>query len=231
MHRWPLLLVLLVASPILGQPAKARGLNTEGFRLYQAGQYAQALERFRAAAQANPRYALAHYNVAATLGVLRKQKKVCEHEAYLATILEHLTLAVELDPQRLKRAQQDADLDPIRATVGWQKLLGRSPSRAEDVPLILRAVDWYGPGVGVYGTLVRLHFQEKGKLVLKRKTVSDEGLTEEKALTGTYTVKGNTVKVTLPGYDKPLTGSLTPTGLLTLPELGPLTDAPSECEA
>ncbi|ADO72283.1 conserved uncharacterized protein [Stigmatella aurantiaca DW4/3-1] len=231
MRRWSLLLVLLVASPVLGQPAKARGLNTEGFRLYQEGRYAEALERFRAATQANPRYALAHYNVAATLGVLRKQKKVCEYEAYPATILEHLRLAVELDPKRLKRAQEDADLDPIRPTVGWQKLLGRSPTRPEDVPLILQAVDWYGPGVGVYGTLVRLDFQEQGKLVLKRKKVSDEGLTEEKPLAGTYTVKGNTVEVTLPGHDKPLTGSLTPTGLLTLQELGPLSDAPSECEA
>ena len=62
---------------------------------------------------------------------------------------------MKLDPKRLKRAKEDADLDPIRDTVGWQRLLGLSPARAADVPQILRQVSWYGPGVGVYGTLMR----------------------------------------------------------------------------
>ncbi|WP_225409537.1 tetratricopeptide repeat protein [Stigmatella hybrida] len=231
MRPTPLLLLVLVASTALGQPAKARTLNTEGFRLYQAGQFPEALERFQAAAQANPQYALAHYNVAATLGVLRKQRKVCEYQAFPETILQHLTRAVELDPRRLKRAQEDADLEPIRNTVGWHRLLGRSPARAADVPALLQAVDWYGPGVGVYGTLVRLDFQAGGKVVLNRKVPQDEGAPREEAVTGSYRVKRSTVTVTLPGHAKPLTGSLSPTGLLKLQELGAFTDAPSECEA
>jgi tetratricopeptide (TPR) repeat protein len=226
-----LLLMLLVASTAGGQPAKARELNTEGFRLYQAGHFPEALERFQAAAQAHPGYALAHYNVAATLGVLRKQQKVCEYQAYPETILQHLTRAVELDPRRLKRAQEDADLEPIRRTVGWQRLLGRSPARAGDVPALLRAVDWYGPGMGAHGTLVRLNFQEGGKVVLKRKSLPDDGPAQETVLTGTYTVRGTEVRVTLPGQAASLTGSLSPTGLLKLQELGPFTDSPAECDA
>ncbi|MFY0523219.1 hypothetical protein ACN28I_08560 [Archangium gephyra] len=132
MHRLLLLFALVLAAPSSAQSARA--LNTEGFRLYQAGKYPEALEKFEASAQADPKFALAHYNVAATLGVLRKQGQICPYSAHRQTILERLNLAVRLDPRRLTRARQDADLDPIRDTLGWQKLLGRSPERQGDVP-------------------------------------------------------------------------------------------------
>jgi tetratricopeptide (TPR) repeat protein len=223
-----LLLALLLALPAPAQSARA--LNTAGFRLYQAGKYPEALEKFQAAAQADPQHALAHYNVAATLGVLRKQGSVCDYNAYRETILEHLTLAVKLDPKRLKRAKEDADLEPIRDTVGWQRLLGLSPARAADVPKILRQVTWYGPGVGVYGTLKRLSFQAGGTVVLWQRLVQEEGPPQEQELAGTYTVKGRTVEVRLPGH-KPLSGAMSDKGVLELEELGAFTDSPSECEA
>jgi hypothetical protein len=231
------LLALLLALPAAAQPApsapsapSARELNTAGFRLYQDGKYPEALEKFRAAAQADPQHALAQYNVAATLGVLRKQGQVCNYDAYRGTILQYLTAAVKLDPKRLKRAKEDADLDPIRDTVGWQRLLGRSPTRAADVPELLRQVSWYGPGVGVYGTLVTLRFEPGGKVVLNKKTPQDEGPPKAEAITGTYSVKGTQVQVLLPG-EKPDTGRLDAQGTLTFKKLGAFTDSPSECEA
>lgn len=230
--RLPLLLIALLLAPsALAQPAKAKELNTEGFRLYQAGKYPEALEKFQAAAQADPKHALAHYNTAATLGVLRKQGQVCEYNAFKQTILQYLTTSVRLDSRRLKRAKEDADLDPIRDTVGWQRLLGKSPSRAADVPGILRQVTWYGPGVGVYGTLQRLRFQDGGKVVLWKRTPQDEGAPKEEEIPGTYSVKGRTVTVKLPGYARPLTGSINAEGVLKLTGLGDFFDAPSECEA
>jgi tetratricopeptide (TPR) repeat protein len=232
MMRLPLLLLALSLSlPAWAQPApSAKTLNTEGFQLYQAGKYPEALEKFRAAVQADPKHALAQYNVAATLGVLRKQGLVCHHDAYKATILEYLTASVKLDPKRLKRAKEDADLDPIRDTVGWQRLLGRSPTRAADVPEILRKVSWYGPGVGVYGTLVTVRFEEGGKLTLTKKVPQEEGAPKAETVTGTYSVKGRTVEVRLPGQ-KPDTGSLNAQGVLTFKALGAFYDFPSECEA
>ncbi len=232
----PLLLALSLSLPAAAQPAAAqpaltaKDLNTEGFRLYQAGKYPEALEKFQAAAKKDPKHALAQYNVAATLGVLRKQGKVCEYEAYPSTILEHLTVSVRLDPKRLKRAKEDADLDPIRETVGWQRLLGRSPTRAADVPVILRSVKWYGPGVGVYGTLAKLRFEDKGKVVLTKRTPQDEGAPKEEEITGTYSVKGRMVEVKLPGQ-KPDTGALNGEGVLSFKALGDFHDAPSECDA
>jgi tetratricopeptide (TPR) repeat protein len=224
-----LLVSLTVALPALAQ--SARELNAEGFRLYKAGQLPQALEKFQAAAQADPKYALAHYNVAATLGVLRKQGQVCQFDAYRETIVERLNTAVKLDPKRLARAREDTDLDPIRDTLGWQRLLGRSPARAADVPELLRRVSWFGPGVGVYGTTRALRFQDGGRVVLQRKTFDNpEGMPRDEEVSGTYSVKGRALELRLPGM-KPLKGTLTVRGALQVDELGTFTDSPSECEA
>lgn len=222
------LLVLLLAPLAFAQSAK--DLNTEGFRLYQVGKYPEALEKFRAAVAKNPKHALAHYNVAATLGVLRKQGLVCHHEAYTSTILEHLATAIRLDPRRLKRAKEDTDLDPIRETVGWHRLLGRSPLRTADVPELLKKVKWFGPGVGVYGTLQTLRFEQGGKLVLTQKVPQDEGPMKEETVTGTYSVKSRKVEVKLPGQ-KPDTGAINAEGVLELKALGSFYDFPSECDA
>ena len=90
--------------------------------------------------------------------MLRKQGKVCEYSAHRDVIVEHLTQAVKLDPRRLARAKVDADLDPIRDTLGWQRLLGRSPEQRPTCRSLLRHVSWFGPGVGVYGTTQGLRF-------------------------------------------------------------------------
>jgi tetratricopeptide (TPR) repeat protein len=224
-----LLAPLLFAVPALAQSAKE--LNAEGFRLYQAGKFPEALEKFQAASQADPKYALAWYNSAATLGVLRKQDRVCEFEAYRETIVQQLGTAVKLDPRRLTRAKEDKDFEPIRDTLGWQRLLGRSPQRVADVPTLLRQVSWFGPGVGVYGTTQKLRFQEGGRVVLWRKTVDDAGTPREEELPGTYTVKGRAVELRFPGMKQPLKGTLTATGALKVNGLETFTDSPSECEA
>lgn len=229
MHRLLLLLGLALATPSPAQSARA--LNTEGFRLYQAGKYPEALEKFEAAARADPKLALAHYNVAATLGVLRKKGEICQYSAHRETILERLNTAVRLDPRRLARAREDADLDPIRDTVGWQRLLGRSPAKQADVPEILRQVTWYSPGEGVYGSTRKLTFPDGQRVVLWRRIVDDDanpGRTEE--VTGTYTLQGRTLTLTFPGK-KPLRGKMTPRGVLEIEEMGTFLDSPSECEA
>ncbi|RKG74465.1 tetratricopeptide repeat protein [Corallococcus terminator] len=224
-----LLALTLSATP--PTPPSGQALNTQGFRLYQAGKYPEALARFQAAAQAKPDYALAHYNVAATLGLLRKQGKVCEYSAHRDVIVEKLTTAVRLDPRRLKRARDDADLDVIRDTLGWQKLLGLTPEKVADVPALVRAVSWYGPGVGVYGTTRALKFQDGGRVEFWQREVDDSGTPRESRTPGTYTVRGRAVEITLKGR-KPVSGTLSTGGVLTFPEaLGTFTDSPSECDA
>src|SRR5690242_4835303 len=116
MNRVPLLLLTLsLALPAAAQttptppatkaaPPSAKALNSDGFDLYKAGKYPEALEKFQAAVKADPKNALPPYNVAATLGVLRKQGQICQYSAHRETILEQLKASVKLDPKRLARA-------------------------------------------------------------------------------------------------------------------------------
>lgn len=226
MHRLLLLLALILAAPSSAQSARA--LNTEGFRLYQAGKYPEALEKFEASTRADPKFALAHYNVASTLGVLRNQGLICPYSAHRETILERLKTAVRLDPRRLARAREDADLDLIRDTVGWQRLLGRSPARLADVPELLRRVTWFSPGEGVYGSTRKLTFPDGKRVVLWRRVIEDPTRGEEQS--GTYTLEGRTLTLSFPG-SKPLSGRMTPRGVLEFEGLGMFLDSPSECEA
>jgi tetratricopeptide (TPR) repeat protein len=224
----PLLFALLLSAA----PApSARTLNTEGFRLYQAGKYPEALEKFEAAAKANPKLALAHYNVAATLGVLRKQGKICDYSAHRETIVERLTRSVELDPRRLARAKEDADLDPIRDTLGWQRLLGLSPRNKADVPKLLRQVTWFNLTEGAMSARKKLTFPDARSVVVEQ-TAFDEAtqrvVTQKE--TGTYTLQGRTLRVSFP-HKPPVEGTLTAKGALQLGTLGTYTDSPAECDA
>ena len=171
-------IALLLALALAHVPAPAaRALNTEGFRLYRAGRLPEALERFRAAAEADPRYALARYNQAATLGALRKQgpQAVCSHDAFRHVITEHLAASVALDPRRLARAKVDPDFDGVRDTVAYQRLLGLDPARPGDAARLVPRVTWWGPGVGAYGSLVKLRFAPRGRVVLERREVGEAG--------------------------------------------------------
>ncbi|MFP2929032.1 hypothetical protein ACLESO_28295 [Pyxidicoccus sp. 3LG] len=226
----PALPLLVLALTAAAPAPAARSLNTEGFRLYQAGSYPEALEKFQEAARQAPDYALARYNVAATLGLLRKKGLVCQYSAHRDVIVEHLTQAVKLDAKRLARAKVDSDLDPIRDTLGWQRLLGRTPEREADVPVLLRAVSWFGPGVGVYGTTQGLRFHASDRAVLWTKVVGDDGVPRQQQTSGSYKVRGRQVELRLKGR-APLVGTLTDKGALTFPELGTFTDSPSECDA
>ena len=96
--------------------------------------------------------------------------------------------------------------------------------------MLLTKVKWFGPGVGVYGTLQTLRFEEGGKVVLTKKVPQDEGPMKEETVTGTYSLKSRKVEVKLQGQ-KPDTGSLTAQGVLEFKTLGSFYDFPSECEA
>jgi tetratricopeptide (TPR) repeat protein len=229
------LLVSLAASA-----ESAKDLNTQGFRLYKQKKYGEALELFRKAMQADDKLALAHYNYAATLGVLRKQGKVCDFDAYKSEILDHLEKSIALDAGRKKRAVADADFEPVRDTVRYQKkVLGKDPAKPGDVKAILEAVTFYGPmgGLGIYGSVLGVDFQPGGKLSVWRKVDLEEGAPKKKTVTGTWTLEGTKVRVQL---SEPLQGESKAEGDFTSEGLlemnlggvqGPLVDEPSECDA
>lgn len=208
-------------------------LNTEGFRLYQSKNYSAALEKFRGAIAADEKHALAHYNYAATLGLLRKQGKTCEFDAYQPTILEHLTRAVELNAGRRKRMQADGDFDSVRDTLGYQKLLGRNPANDKDVPALLVALAFLSRPVGAFGQQVQLDLKADGTFTLMQLVVGDDVKRVETR--GTWRAKGRAVtlkpKTAVDGRTS-LTGTFNTEGALviTAPEWN-LSSERSDCDA
>lgn len=229
-----LLSVCLSGSPAVVSPAAS--LNTEGFKLYKAKQYEQAIEKFRAAIAADPNHALSHYNLACTLGLMRKQNKVCEFDAYQSTVLDELEAAVKLDEGRRKRMQSDSDLESIRDTLRYQRLLGKDPAKPADARALLVAVRWYGPSPGAYGNMAEVDFTPSGAFTLSRKVMTDDGEVKVVTHNGTFKVNAATGVATLTlstalDGKKTLSAKLGADGKLTLDVVGELTDQRSECEA
>lgn len=223
----------LVASALLAAAPTARELNTQGYRLYQEQRFPEALELFQKAMQQDPRFALAHYNYAATLGRLRTLGQVCQHDAYKRTILEHLERSIALDSRRRERMKTDSDFDSVKDTVGYQRLLGRSPARLGDVGALVAAVSWFGESRGAYGPRSGARFEANGKVSLWLQLTEPEP--HRQTATGTYTLRGRAVTITLAtplGGKTQLKGQLTSRGKLVFDEpLGPMTDDPDECSA
>ena len=234
MGKWLICAALALGAPARGQTA--RELNAEGFKLYRRGKFPEALGTFQRAFQKDQTLAIAHYNYAATLGVLRKAGHVCELDAYRPVILDHLERAIALDPRRRARMRQDPDLDPIRDTVRYQQLLGRSLARPQDARAFIESVSWFGPGQGAFGSMIGLTFKPGGEGVLWRREMTNEDAAPRTvSYPGRARFEGARVTLTL---STPLDGRaefegrLTPSGSLEFPEpLGLLTDQLSECDA
>jgi hypothetical protein len=231
--------VRLDAGTVVPSEARQRAmtLNTQGFRLYRQGKLPDALSLFQQAIQADPTHAMAHYNYAATLGVLRKKKQICPYDAYKTTIVQHLSQAVALDPQRRERMKQDADFSDVRDTLGYQKLLGLDPKKPGDLPLLIERVSWYGPGQGVFGSTVSLDFKPRGVAELWYRDIpqSESQQMREARISGSWKMNGTEVQLRLnqPYRGKQdFRGTLSENGRLQLEEpLGALLDFPSECDA
>jgi tetratricopeptide (TPR) repeat protein len=212
----------------------ARKYNTKGYRLYKKKDYVNALKLFQKAVDEDERYAQAHYNLACTYGVLRKLDRVCDHDAYRSTIIDHLKKAIRYGPKFRRTMRKDADLQPVHDTFAWQLLIGLSPKKTADVKRILRAVSWFGPSPGAYGPTGGVTFKARTVEVWKR-TFDKEGNLGQKKHRGTYTVKGSRITIKLQKAldgKKVFKGTLNSDGELSFPEsLGKFTDDPDECSA
>lgn len=81
--------------------------------LYEAGAYAEVVERGRELIEAHPRYALLLYNLAC-----------CESLTGRTTdALGHLQRTIELSEQFRAYAQDDSDLDPVRGEPAFKELV------------------------------------------------------------------------------------------------------------
>ncbi len=236
MTRLFLVFLLLGFAPSAIGASSARTLNARGFRLYRKGLFPEAMAQFKRAIDTDDRYALAHYNYAATLGVLRRVGKACEHGAFKAEILAHLERSIALDPSRKARASKDRDFEPVRDTLRYQQLYGLDPKELGSVGPLLQHLSWFSSPQGAYGPRFEIHFDAAGKLVLWERTIDAKGTVTREQHSGTYRVEGRKVLLALDSTPAEvahsLEGTLGEDGKLEVPvPIGSMSDDPAECEA
>ncbi|MEW5741136.1 MAG: hypothetical protein AB1938_19595 [Myxococcota bacterium] len=188
--RRPWLLVLFAGAAWAQSAAQ---LNAQGFEAYKKQQYQVAIEKFQQAIAHDEGYALAHYNLAATLALMRKKGLTCQFDAYQSTILSALERSIELDPRRRKRALEDSDFESVHQTIGWQRVKGLTV--AKEAKDILIAVHWYGPSPGAYGPLTELRFVRDGTVQGSAVDVTGDEV-KRVPMKGRWTMKGREVTVT-----------------------------------
>jgi tetratricopeptide (TPR) repeat protein len=82
--------------------------------LYEAGEYAEVVDRGREVIEADPRYPMPLYNLAC-----------CESLAgRTAEAIEHLRQAIERREELRSYAREDSDFDPIRDKPAFEELVG-----------------------------------------------------------------------------------------------------------
>ncbi len=223
--------LLVVSLSAVGRSRDtAHELNSEGYALYKKENYPEAMAKFEQAAAADSSYATAHYNLACTMGILRKMNQACDYDVSRSRITAHLQKACELDPGRVRKMKSDPDLDVIRDTYVYQTLVGLDPKTSQGVTEIIRNVRWWGPQP-LAATLSEIQFRDDGTFVL---SVSGylEGDGDTGTFTGTCTVHTTQIVLTL---DRALNGRTRlvgelKDGMLTFPGVpGPFTDSPEEC--
>lgn len=220
----------------------AGDLNTKGYRLYKQKNYEAAIGAFQDAIKADPNHALAHYNLASTLSLMRKWGKICDVDAYRDVIREHLERAVALDPTRAQRMKADPDLEVIHDTVFYLRLTGTSPVDPKNTATILQNVSWYGKtGDGMFSSLPLAQIKFRKDLSLAMKIVEFGGTPYgpiTRPFRGTYTINNRDIQIKLDtplpknlGGQKELKGVLTSDGTLKIEGPDTFTDDHEECSA
>lgn len=242
MNKFVLCAALALSSVVSAQSAKQ--LNSQGMDLYKQQDWDGAIASFRAATRADPRFALAHYNLACTLSLVRKERRVCDFDAYRHVIVSELEQSVKLDPKRRDRMKKDRDLDPIRDTVGYQLLLGVQPGTKEGLTTLLQNVSWWAEAEGAFGNRAGMKLLPGGKLQWWELQMDDEGAPKKHSADGSWQLvqKDNELgqkvwmlELSLPkvGASEPkkLTGYFNGRQLVFKDAKMTFTDEPAECGA
>lgn len=163
---------LLLALVLLGQDggtasSSAQQLNADGYELKAAGRLDEAIDLFERSVEADPRLAVAHYNLAAA-----KAKQAYDR----AVILDHLATSIRLDPGLRARAAVDPDFGVLARTVRFQQqVLGANLDSRAGLTRMLPQVQWHaGPQFSDMGPGWRLTFKRSGVAVFETRHEVDQ---------------------------------------------------------
>ncbi len=152
--------------------AKARRLNTKGYRLYKQGKYYQALPWFQRATQADSNYMLGQYNLACTASIVLNNFDCGQDESLLDMAhpdnIFSAQKTLELNPQRLAKIKTDPDLAMVRKSYRYYRdILGYSVHNNKQLKEILMNVDWTSDTLGWF-LPDRLTFKADGTVILEQ---------------------------------------------------------------
>ena len=219
------MLTTVMALLLAGHPEAVKA-NTEGFRLYQRKALEPALVLFRRAVSEDDGYALAHYNLAATLSRLVTEN-LCAYLSADEEVLTELTRAIALDPGRRARALSDSDFTPRLGTLAFRRLLLQLDDKTSLKRLLEGTTFTSAGGWGSFGNSVNLRLLPGGKLLLGLRELKEEPFSNAVVdHPGSWTLEGHTLHVRMRrAADKAFSGEATfdsAEGSLAFPGLGKL---------
>lgn len=204
--------VISITISIFGDSSAARQLNADGYKLYQQGRYNDAMVLFKKACDADPRFDLAYYNYACTLGVLMKNDYP-EWYTYKSEALQYLKKAVTLNRKTIEKMKKDTDLDVLRKEFEFYTILGLTPLRTHDTRVLLTSLTWYVQGPGIMAVIGGIHFLPDGTFKLwyhDTAFLHNPETNHDYIYTGIYSIERNTVtlKLTTPMLQKRTIGDI-----------------------
>jgi len=152
---------------------------------------------------------------------------------YLGDIFYHLEHTIELKPEYRQKMKTDTDLDLIKRSYSFYKLLGYDHENEDDIRTMLTEIDWYGPKPGVYPP-GELGFSKDGKVSFLELRFTDDGSFTFASFNGSYTLSENEIHIQLSEslYDKTEFRAVFREGVIRIPELSTdYTDDDDPCSA
>ncbi len=193
-----LISILLFSSAINAE--EMTNFNNRGMAEYRKKNYNQAISFFQKAISQNPKNALAHYNLACAMNLYLSANgcgpgNECEFE--VTEVLKHLKHAIDISPDRKKRALDDPDFTSLRRSAFFRNLAGALDlSNVKTVKDVLASGSWHSSndcGGGLSDDV--LTFEDSGKISAgcKNTCAGDDNDLEKCVIAVGYEVKDASV--------------------------------------
>lgn len=177
----------------------AKELNSDGFVMYQNGEYEDALNKFRESMNTDDEYFYGHFNYACTLGVLMKQDYEYWYESK-DEIIEVLKECLAIDPSSKSKIMSDTDLDPVKKELKYlTQVAGYDLSTSDGVRNVLKKANWYVQGSGVISVIGEVTF-DGNNVVFSYMNLEkfNEGTIGDPIIAiGKYSLNGNVITFTM----------------------------------
>ncbi len=118
-----------------------------------------------------------YYELSVKLATARDLGLVCDVDAYMTTILDHLSTAISRNPDYIVRASGEKVFrKTLNSNLFYRELVGELNPYAQwaGIETVLSQSIFYAPARGVYGNTLRIEFEPNGKTTIYKLELLDE---------------------------------------------------------